>query len=149
MSDVNFDKRYWPECGATIGQRPSEPYDLRDLWQDHEEQAAVFVAEALVYDPPRISFQLSSEANIKVFLWSVGGDCLTVEEPLAELIDASYRVYDHIRSDEQAEDVKERLTQLELVAAAIARARGFLEGQLKQYEPPSPQAKTHPTPREE
>ncbi len=130
---IQFDKKYWPECGSRIGIRPADGYDLNDLWDTHRDQSSVFVAEALIADPPDIYLALESHADVTVSLWEVGGDTVMVSEPLVDLIDRSYRDYDQIRGPEQEQDVKDTLAQLERISDAISRARDELKKQLDEY----------------
>lgn len=128
---VNFDKSYWPDCGTVV---PSIPEDLNELWEYRADQAAVFVAEAIIQDEPSSHVMLEGgTAKVETFLWSVGGDTLTVEEDLSDLIRASARVYEVIVSPAQEQDVVERLSSLDAVEKSLAEARSFLSGQLTAY----------------
>jgi hypothetical protein len=133
MDGVRFDKEYWPKCGTMVDARP---YDLNDLWDDYDDQASVFIAEALISKPPFIHLDVGEGcdvANVAVSFWEVGGDTIVAYAPLSELIEKSCRVYDKIRSLGQADDAKCMLAQLEEVSSSLARARDYLEQQLNDF----------------
>jgi hypothetical protein len=128
---VNFDKSYWPENGTVV---PFIPADLNDLWDTAEGQAATFVAEALISDPPRSNVDLYGDgARIETFLWSIGGDTLTVEESLDELLAEANDFYDIIRSDEQAEDVESVIANLARLEETIKALKGKAEKMLEEF----------------
>jgi hypothetical protein len=126
---VEFDRIYWPECGTIIAA--ALPADLDDLWEYHADQASVFVAEAIIENPPRVFFQ--GDGRIEIFLWTVGGDTLVLYEPLDQLI-ADMDFYDGIRSQEQADDVIAQIATLEKIEAAIATAKNRMHEQLAAWK---------------
>jgi len=132
---IRFDKKFWPESGTMVPAAAVEGADLNDLWQDHEAQAATFVAEALISDPPKFIVQLQDgSAKIEAFLWEVGGDNLVVDAALGPLIESAIRDYEFIRSESQAADIKRRLASLEHLEVCIGRAKEFGQRQLAEFE---------------
>jgi hypothetical protein len=131
-SEVNHDRSYWPRCGTIVDALPT---DLNDLWGgQNEDQASVFVAEALIASPPRMNFQ--PDGTVVAYLWSVGGDTLSVETPLAEMI-TEMDFYDVVRSQAQADDVRERIAVLETIEATIMQAKERMRDQLMTWERPA------------
>jgi hypothetical protein len=136
MSKVNFDKSFWPESGTTV---PAMPTDLDDLWGgDLEDQASTFVAHALISNPPRMCLSLNARpehAEILVYLWDIGGDCLVIHEPLPELIiESAHFYYDKITSNAQAEDVQSHIKALQEVMRAASEASAHLEKLLADFK---------------
>lgn len=119
--NLKFDRSYWP---SEVMEVPAKPYDLADLWVDCEDQASVFVAEALIDDPPdfRVSLE-DGKPQAECFLWTVGGDTVTLYADLCEAITDDSDYEGLALSPEQAGDVRERLAALDLLSAAIQTAR--------------------------
>lgn len=123
-SKVTFDRSYWP----------AKPISLDDILAEHPDEAEIFVAESLINDPPTMTVHVDGEdAEIQVFLWSVGGDTVAVTEPLVELIEET-EGYGEIISEEQAEDVKKRLANLEKLENAIQNVKDRLNKELTVYQ---------------
>jgi len=128
---LRLDRDCWPKSGTLV---ESLPKDLNDLWAGFEDQAAVFVAEALISDPPHSCIDLRGDApRAETFLWTVGGDCVTLEENLIELIEYSARDYDKILSDAQRADVTEQIEGLDKIEGAVKAARARLSALLDDY----------------
>lgn len=115
---VTHDRSYWPECGTIIPT--ALPTDLNDLWDRHGDQAEVFVAEALISNAPHAHL---SHGQVEVFLWSVGGDTLVLYQPFTELIEEVATEYSELRSDAEADDVRDQIAELEKIEAAITAAK--------------------------
>lgn len=86
---LNFDRAFWPEGGTKLNALPA---DLNDLWSSHEDQCATFVAEALLSEKifPNLCVDGGDDdprMHLTIYLWDVGGDTLTYESSLDELID--------------------------------------------------------------
>jgi hypothetical protein len=131
IARIHFDKTYWPKAGTLV---PSIPHDLNDLWDEYEDQASIFIAEALIDNPPdsRINLQ-AAEPEIKTYLWSLGGDCITMRESLIVLISESVLDYNQIKSVAQAQDLEQRLANLQKMEDAIDRAKKYLINQLDEF----------------
>ena len=136
-SEVFFDKSRWPDGGTVVSAMPQ---DLNDLWNHHESQAATFVAEAILSDPPVMALNLSEQphALLICFLWTVGDDGLRIEEPLAGLIEEAATMYEEIRSQAQADDVRAQLVGLQDIERAVARTKASIERQLQEWSSKNP-----------
>jgi hypothetical protein len=126
---IRFDRSYWPECGTKIDKLPA---DLNDLWETFEEQASVFVAEALINEEHTTRVDLAG-ASVEIYLWSVGGDTLARSVGLPEEITEASRDYTAIRSDAQAEEVGDWIAGLDKITEATAEAKRHLERLLSKY----------------
>jgi hypothetical protein len=105
------------------------------MWDIADDQAAVFVAEALISDPPDMTLHnRDAEVKVVVFVWSVGGDTITLERPLAPLIVEFGNDYDSVRSTAQADDVAEQIAALDEVEKAIKTAKSHMQDMLKKWE---------------
>jgi hypothetical protein len=132
VTTMRFDRSYWPKEGELVPTKP-EFYDLESLWDECEPQASIFVAEALIADQPTFHVEWEGgKPRIECFLWTVGEDCLTVECDLTDEI--MVKDYDHVRSDGQADDVRERLLALNVLQAAIETTRAAYTEMLAEYE---------------
>ena len=70
------EKKHWPKGGTNLA------VDLGDLWDKFEDQASIFVAEALIHDPPHAHIDLEA-GEIETFLWTVGNDVVCLREALS------------------------------------------------------------------
>lgn len=131
MSTAHFDKSYWPSTGTSV---PTLPADLNDLWETCEEQATVFVAEALLGDPPRIGIDLTGDgAVIEVFAWDVGGDTISFREPLVDVITSDIDLFGPIRGDAQAAELEQFIANLSKVVEAAERGKKQAHKMLDEY----------------
>jgi hypothetical protein len=130
-SGIEFDRSYWPKCGTEI---PSAlPIDLNDLWEKYEDQVQTFIAEALISDPPHI--HLHRGEHIVVYLWSVGGDTLVINQPLDEMIMEYASDYSAIFSQEQADEVMAQIDALEKIEAVIKVTKDRMNNLLTGWTP--------------
>jgi hypothetical protein len=127
---LNCEKEFWPKEGTIVSQLP---IDLAELWEKFENQASVFVAEALMGEDifSRVDFDT---CEIETFLWSVGGDVITKTENICELIEWAARDYNYLCSKEQADDIKTRLLGLDKIQKSIDEAREFMTNQITEFE---------------
>lgn len=132
---VHFNKECWPTSGTVV---PGIPADLNDLWDGKEDQATVFIAEALINDNwPRTHLSFDQDkVSITVWLWECGGDVLTLEKPIEDLITDGASDYDVIRNAAQLEDVESRVVKLRALAKVIDETAGELEAQATAFKAP-------------
>jgi len=99
--ELTFDRSFWPNDAKTL------VFDLNDLWEKFEDQASNFVAEALVDDPPWLSFHFrKGEAVIECTLWFNGGDVLVLRQPISEIINESEsQIMDWFESQDDDEKI--------------------------------------------
>ncbi len=119
MTEIVFDKKHWPKGGTTVDAL-LRLRDLTDLWTDYEDQASTFIAEALIDDPPHAHIDLLG-GEIETFLWTVGGDCVCLREPLGPMIEDAISELDHL--DNAAEVQKELLECWRRFQAAVNKAK--------------------------
>jgi hypothetical protein len=141
---VEYDREFWPESGTNIST--SFPTDLNLLWHNYEDQACVFVAEALIADPPSTHITSGVDGlEIETFLWEVGGDTLVCSESLDECIVRSARnEYNFVVSQDQADEVLEQIAKLEKTEAAIKEAKKYLQDMVDAFRS-TPDGKNGPT----
>jgi len=130
VNNVTCDRTYWPECGTKV---PAIPTDLQILWDDYPDQASVFVAEALTESNHLDANFSCQDGSIVVYLWSVGGDTLSVRYDLQEEIKDTVSDYMDILSEPQAEEVAECVQGLQALEDAVRDARVKLENKLTEY----------------
>ena len=130
MNNVTCDRSYWPEGGTKVAAIPS---DLNDLWDTFPDQATTFVAEALADRDDINAHFHCQDASIQVYLWSVGGDTLTVRFDLKEEIKFSASDY-YVRSEPQAQEVLECVQGLQALEGAVRDARVKLESKLAEFK---------------
>jgi hypothetical protein len=127
MTVIDFDRQYWPtKKPVTI--------DMDTFFSNYPDEIDVFVAESVIANPPLMCIHFDGdEPIIEIFLWDVGDDVVTVRTSLAALIEDDATDYDKIRSTEQADDIKQRLTNLDKLQAAINNAKDRLNKQLSDF----------------
>lgn len=132
MSDeqMQFDRDQWPKEGTQISHLPA---DLKDLWDTFPEQAAVFIAEALVNNPPRIGVDLET-CSIEIFLWEVGGDVIVLRTDLPTEIEFAAELYDTVTSEEQADEARRQIASLDRIAISTEAAKQSILQQIKTFD---------------
>lgn len=129
---MTFDKTHWPQTGTIINA--AIPNDLQDLWEDHEEQASVFVAEALLSDPAFMAaYMIADEVGVEAFIWSVGGDTITINEKLSSIVIEFGNTYDKIYGPAQADDLLTHIAALEKLEETIAMTKVHICGLLADW----------------
>lgn len=127
MSRLEYDRTHWPEAEplATV------EIDVGTLWEKHEDQMTVLVADAIIASDPMIGIEVET-GEIICFLWEVGGDCITMKEPIEDLLERVTGDYEGgAYGADQVEDINERLAWLSKLEDKITVVKQILREQAK------------------